>query len=459
MKRFDWRWLAVSSVLWAMVAGAQTRPQYGGTLRVMTHAAPTSLDPADMSQSDSVARRSLTLMMFDTLVAIDENGRLQPALATSWQASSGGRRWQFRLRRGVRFDDGILLTADIAASALRGANAAWKITNDAESVVIELDTEDAQFPAELALPRNAIAKRGTDGKVNGSGPFQAVEWDPGKKLALAATENYWGGRPFLDRIEVELGKSFRDQMTALQLGKADVVEVPPEQLHRLSSGIHSVSSQPAELLALVFARDAVSPEEKMLREALALSIERGSIRSVLLQGAGEPAGSILPNWISGYSFVFSTDADLPRARHECEQVKATTHSIPPWSLSYDASDLLARLLAERIALNARDAGISLQPTTATAADVRLTRIALSSSDPWVALSSVAAMTGVTLPKSKDGSVMDLYAAEETVLAGQRMIPLFHLPVSYATVTGVNDFRARADGGWNLSNAWLGSHGQ
>ena len=53
---------------------------------------------------------------------------------------------------------------------------------------------------------------------------------------------------------------------------------------------------------------------KSLRQALALSVERGSIRSVLLQGAGQPTASVLPNWMSGYGFVFPIDTDLPRAR-------------------------------------------------------------------------------------------------------------------------------------------------
>ena len=51
-------------------------------------AAPTSLDPADGAQADSFARRSLTMLMFDTLVTADDSGRVQSALATSWQASS-----------------------------------------------------------------------------------------------------------------------------------------------------------------------------------------------------------------------------------------------------------------------------------------------------------------------------------------------------------------------------------
>ena len=69
MKLSDWRWLVVSSVLFAaMAAGAETRPQYGGTLHVAMRAAPASLDPTDRSQADSFARRGLTRLMFDTLV-------------------------------------------------------------------------------------------------------------------------------------------------------------------------------------------------------------------------------------------------------------------------------------------------------------------------------------------------------------------------------------------------------
>jgi ABC-type transport system substrate-binding protein len=82
MKLFDWRWFVVSSVLVCTLA-AETRPQYGGTLHVAMHAAPASLDPADSTGSDSFARRSLTLLIFDTLVTSDENGRVQPSLAVS----------------------------------------------------------------------------------------------------------------------------------------------------------------------------------------------------------------------------------------------------------------------------------------------------------------------------------------------------------------------------------------
>ena len=463
MKLFDWRLLVVSSIMMiaALAAMAETRPQYGGVLHVSMRAAPTSLDPADLDlakpdplknmQPDSVAQRGLTMLMFDTLVATDETGRIQPGLATSWQASPGNQRWQFRIRRGVKFHDGTPLSAEIAAASLRVANPSWNVSADADTVVIEYSKSDAELLAELALPRNAILKRNPGGTPSGTGPFHVADWQPGKKLSLAAEENCWSGRPFLDAIEIEMGKSFRDQMTALELGKSDLVEVAPEQAHRISQeGRRLASSAPLELLALFFTRDAASPEEKLLHEALALSVERGSIRSVLLQGAGQPAAGILPNWMSGYGFVFPTDADLPRARHAREQVR----TVPTWTLGYDGSDPVARLLAERIALNARDAGLSLQPTPGATADLRLLRLPLAP-DPWIALTDVATLTG-TPAGTEGGSAEDLYAAEVALLATKRIIPLFHLPVSYAASANLNNWTLRSDGGWALADAWLGN---
>src|SRR5580700_10029239 len=454
MKRFGWQLLAVSSVIVAaLAAAAETRPQYGGTLHVAMRAAPASLDPADDTQPDSFARRSLTMLVFDTLVTMDESGRVQPALAASWAATSpaaGNQRWQFHIRRGVRFHDGTALSAEVAAASLRAANPAWNLSADGDTVVIERAEFEAELLAELALPRNAIVKRNAGGPPSGTGLFHVADWQAGKKLTLAADENCWRGRPFLDTIEIEMGKSFREQMTELEVGATDLVEVTPEQAHGISrAGRRLASTASVELLALVFSRDAASPEEKLLREALAWSVERGSIRSVLLQGAGQPAASILPNRMSGYGFVFSTDADLAQARQAREQAHAT----PIWTLSYDASDSLDRLLAERIALNAKDAGLTLQPTPSANADVRLVRIPLASPDPWVALANVATLAGAPARKS-GGSIEELYATERVVLEAQRVIPLFHLPVSYAATAALRDWTLRPDGSWALADAWL-----
>jgi ABC-type transport system substrate-binding protein len=456
MKRFAWQWVVVSSILLMAAAMAETRPQYGGTLRIAVHEAPTSLDPlavgANAAQSDSFAQRNLLALIFETLVTLDDRGRLHPGLATDWQAAPGNQRWQFRLRRGIRFHDGAALTAEIAASSLRTANPSWNVFTEGDSVIVERDKADPDLPAELALTRDSILKRNSIGKLNGTGAFHIEDWLPGKKLTLVAEEEHWWGRAFVDRIEVEMGINFHEQLVELETGKADLVEVAPEQGHRVTmEGRRVSSSQPMELVALVFAGDAQTPDEKLLRHALANSLERNSMRSASLQGAGQPAASILPNWMSGYEFTFSSDADLYRARHERAQVRTA----PNWTVGYDANDSVARLLVERIALNAKDAGLALQPTSLATADLRLVRIPLDTADPWIALSKATDMLGMAMPKRSGDTVEDLYSAERELLAGQRVIPLFHLPAEWASSPTLRDWRPGADGSWRLDDSWMG----
>jgi ABC-type transport system substrate-binding protein len=452
MKHFACHWLAVNSLFLCALARGETRPQYGGTLRVTTQAAPSTLDPADNRVPDSFARRSVTSLLFDTLVTWNA-GHAQPRLAESWQSSKGSQRWQFRLRHGVKFHDGTPLTSEIVAASLRFANPEWSVRSEGDSVIIDCDEPNPEMLAEVALSRNAIVKRDGEEKVSGTGPFHIVEWQPGKKLTLAAEEDCWRGRPFLDGVEIEMGRSFRDQATALEVGRADLVEVAPEQAHHFSPAKgRLLNSAPVELMALVFARDVSSPEEKVLREALGLSVERESIHSVLLQGAGQPTGSLLPTWISGFGFVFSSKAELQKARQLRDQV----HTARVWTIGYDGNDPLARLVVERIALNAKDAGLSLVLTTVGSSDLRLVRIPLASSDPWIALEGVAAQAGLSKSKNNGATAEELFAGEQATLAGQRLVPLFHLPVFYAASASLRDGALRTDGTLELASAWLGA---
>jgi peptide/nickel transport system substrate-binding protein len=412
---------------------------------------PMTLDPADRAQPDSIARRNLTRLMFDTLVTMDDRGRLQPALAVSWQASPGHQRWEFQLRRGVKFQDGSPLTAQAVAASIRAANPEWTVVPETDSVTIQRDAPDPSLPAHLARARNAITRRSEGGTLIGTGPFYLREWQPGKRLSLVANEDYWGGRPFLNGIEIELGKSGRDPLMALELGSLDLVELPPEQARRVGEGRRVASSLPLVLLALRFSREPKTPEQAKLRRALALSLDRSSIRNVVLQGAGEASGGILPGWLSGYAFVFPSAQDMGLARQLAGEVKPG----PAWTLAYDANDPLDHLIAERIALNAKDAGISVQVTTSSNADLRLERVPLASLNPWVAL-EVASLAGGPGYAARNGDSVDqLFNTESAQLSKQLLLPLFYLPASYASSSAVEDWSPHRDGTIDFGDIWFG----
>jgi ABC-type transport system substrate-binding protein len=438
------------SLLLATASPASTRPHYGGTLRVAIREAPASLDPVDLGQLGTLPLSSISRLIFDTLVTLDGRGQAQPGLSSSWRADPGDQRWQFIVRRGVSFHDGTAVTPDAVAASLRVANPNWKVFSAGEAVVIECEAPTSNLPVVLALPRYGIAKRSA-GKLSGSGSFAISAWDPSKKLTLTARDEYWGSRAFLDSIEIEMGKGFRDQMIALDLGKADIVEVAPEQTRRAQlDGRRLENSALAEWMALAFSRDKQSPEEGQLRQVLSFAIDRAAMNDVLLQGGGVPTATFLPDWITGYAFLFPAAADLLRAR----QLRSEVRAAPSWTLGYDASDSLARVIAERIALNARDAGLTLQTTNNATADLRLVRMALPSLDARVSLSELASKLGLPQPNFGTDPASSLYAAESALLQSQRVIPLLHLRTAVALSATVKGWQEDPDGGWHLENVWL-----
>src|SRR6185437_14324104 len=200
-------------------------------------------------------------------------------------------------------------------------------------------------------------------------------------------------------VVIAIGRSPRDQMLSLELGRLDGVELAAEQASGAVVGGRIVNSAPDELLAIVFSRDAQSPEKRRLRQALSLAIDRNLLNTVVLHSAGEPAGGLLPNWMTGYEFLFPTVLDRERTRQLHEGIKQAS----PWDLGYDQSDPAARVIAERIALNAQDAGLNVRLTATTAPDAQLVRIRLLSRDAQVALSHLAASLQLPVPDSRRAS--------------------------------------------------------
>jgi len=282
--------------------------------------------------------------------------------------------------------------------------------------------------------------------------FNLSAWEAGKRAVYAADENAAGGRPYLDSIEIQMGRTLRDQSTDLELGKADVVELGPNELRRQVAGRQVWSSSPVQVVALVFGPRV---EDARVREALALAVDRAAIHNVLLQRQGEISGALLPQWLSGEAFLFAPALDMAKARALVSGLPAAARTI-----SLTVSDAAWKPIADRIALNARDAGLVVPVTVQSGnADVRLVEVRLASSDPWRALAELAAELGSAAPAppepARAGTAEALYGAESGLLDGFHVIPLFHLPLLFGA-------GARVKGGpgvtplgeWHFENLWV-----
>ena len=465
-------------MLLAAAAYGGSRPRYGGTVRILLHDRVLSIDPLSDEDHPS-ARDRMAALTFENLTQIAAQGRLRPGLALSWHADQSKRAWQFRLRL-ANFHDGTVLTAADVAASLAKSNPAWKYSAvDRQTVSIETPYAVQQMPELLALPRYAIVKRQADGNnapiLIGTGSYKLNQWQAGEHAQFTANEDYWGGRPFPDSIEFQMGLSLREQLMDRQLGPFTATELSVDQIRNVEQNNQTVMlSRPADLLALVFpqpdsgGRPGKKPVDARVRQALGLTMNRAAISNVIFQRRAIPASGLLPQWLTGYEFMFSSVADMNRAK-ELRADAAAYVVISPISLAYDFADPLARLAAERIAVDAREAGITVQPyaeshinskaaRASINADAVLLRVPLQSLDPSVAmaarlddlglpLESVPAILGATRPE-------DLLEIERKLLESNRVLPVAHVPQVLWLNSTAHNWQQELNGAWDLDQLWM-----
>jgi ABC-type transport system substrate-binding protein len=479
MMRFLLQLFAISSLL-LLAAGAYggSRPRYGGTVRVLLHDRVLSIDPLS-DEDHPAARDRMAALTFETLTQIDAQGRLCPGLALSWHADQAKRTWQFRLRL-ANFHDGTVLTAADVAASLAKSNPAWKYSAaDRQTVSIETPFAVQQMPELLALPRYAIVKRQADGNnppiLIGTGSYRLTQWQAGEHAQFTANEDYWGGRPFPDSIEFQMGATLRDQLMDRQLGPFSATELSVDQIRNVEQNNQTVMlSRPADLLALVFlqpdsgGRPGKKPVDARVRQALGLTMNRAAISNVIFQRRAIPAAGLLPQWLTGYEFMFSGATDMNRAK-ELRADAAAYVVISPISLAYDFADPLARLAAERIAVDAREAGITVQPyaeshlyskvaRSSMNADAILLRVPLQSLDPSVALA--ARMDDLGLPLESTPAILgatrpeDLLEIERKLLESNRVLPVAHVPQVLWLNNTAHNWQQELNGAWNPDQLWM-----
>jgi peptide/nickel transport system substrate-binding protein len=187
-------------------------------LRIAIDHEPSHLDP---TLTDDAATQDVTFQnIFEGLTRLDESGAVQPGLARSWTTSPDGLSLTFALQPDVRFHDGTafdashavfsikrLLAGDSASphKALYAAIGDVVAPNPA-TVTLTLRQADAQMLHKLALadavmvaPESAFNNRA---QPIGTGPFDLLEWDNGKGIALERNEDYWGVHPLTTQVDI-----------------------------------------------------------------------------------------------------------------------------------------------------------------------------------------------------------------------------------------------------------------
>src|SRR5215469_3600789 len=493
MRSTGLRSLAVTSfillvlVLPRAVPGAN-RPKYGGTLRVEWQVVSVSLDPRDWKVGSTAAAEDerLATLIYDRLVTLDDYGRFQPALAAEWSHDAAEKNWQFKLRPGVKFSNGSSLTSSDVAKALQGLlPPPLQIIPGENNLTIRSSRPVPDLLEQLASGRCFVFRKNPDGSFLGTGPFYLAENIPAQPaeanpaalkpahLKFRANEEAWAGRPFVDTVEVTLGAPGLRQILDLQVGRADLVEIAPDLVRMArQDNLRVWRSAPATLLALRFDNSQHAASDDRLREAIDLALDRDTMANVLLQREAQPATALLPQWLTGYAFIFGSPMNLNRAR-EIRAALPTNEAgtAEPLRLRVDAPGDVMKLLGERVAVNARQANLAVQVTPhaaqanppaspnpgSVAAGLHLVAWHYDSLSPRAELEALVSQLYQkdafdTFPASADSD--KLYAEERRLLEQRRLLPLIALPDYVGIGPAVRNWSPAPWGEWRLADVWL-----
>jgi len=288
-------------------AAGQDKPRKGGHLVLGINNASTSdrLDPAAYSE---IYAYLIGAQIFNTLIELEEGGKLRPALAESWEPRNGATEWVFKLRKGVQFHNGKTLTAADVFYSLnhhRGpqSKSAVKVYLDSVTdlretapgeITISLKEPNADLPYLLTDVHFGITPDGADfDKGIGTGAFILEDFQPGVRTLVRRNPNYWDStRGHVDSVETLAFNDSTARIAALLSGKIHIANrVDPKLLGKISnsSKFKVYRSQDSEILTLPGRADHKPFDNKDARLALKYGIDRQQILKSVLSGIGSVA--------------------------------------------------------------------------------------------------------------------------------------------------------------------------
>src|SRR5438093_832751 len=302
-------------------AAATAGPDGQMTWAVHVSLAPTWFDPAETP--GVITPFMFLYALHDALVKPMPGNPMAPSLAESWSASRDGLTYEFVLRKGVRFHNGDLLTADDVKFSFERYRGAGASALKARVVSVEaVDASRVRFrlrqpwpdfmtfygtPATGAawvVPRKYVERVGDDGFKKapvGAGPYRFVSFTPGVELVLEAFEQYWRKAPSVKRLVLKAVPDEATRLAMLKRGEADVVYSIRGELAEELQRTPGLTLKPAVIQApqwvnLLDQWDPKSPwHDRRVRLAANLAIDRKAINQAVTLGFSRITWSIIPD--------------------------------------------------------------------------------------------------------------------------------------------------------------------
>ncbi len=316
---------------------------------------------------------------------------LTPGLATSWDASDGGKTWTFHIRKGMTWSDGKPITSADARwtytqmltnEAMSQANGSL-VTNfkqvlapDPHTLVIKMKSPTAVNPGVTIpiVPKHVWGKLknpatfANDKDVVGSGPYVLESYEPSQQVVLKANPHFWRGRPKLDGVTYVNFKNTDAAVQALKSGDIDVIgdlggglTVPQFNALKAQKNITLNSAKGTRFVGLGVNPGATTRDgtpmgdgnpvlkDPVVRRAIRQAINIPALMKTMLQGHGTLATSFVPavyttwHWHPDKSQLATYDPDAANAALDEAGYERGPNGI---RLDRDGKPIVLRLLGD-----------------------------------------------------------------------------------------------------------------
>ena len=297
--------LMAASTLYASSARAE-EPKRGGHLKlgIAGGASTDSLDPALASGSFAFL---VSHSWGDTLIETHpQTGEALPNLAEAWEPSADAKVWRFKIRQGVKFQDGTpMTTADCVATLRRHADeksqsgaagllsSFEKIEEQGGDLVISLDAPNADLPLILTDYHLMVQPKGgveAPMAAIGTGPYKLTDYQAGVRTAFQKNADDWrSDRGFVDTFEMIAMNDATARVAALSSGQLDFVDMIDAKtvpLLQRAPTVQILTSKGKGFYAFLMHCDTAPFDNNDLRLALKYAIDREAMLKQILGGYG-----------------------------------------------------------------------------------------------------------------------------------------------------------------------------
>ena len=295
---------------------------------------PETLDPALNSAVDG---GNMLITLFETLLIIDQDNKVQPGQAEKYEVSPDGLTWTFTMRDGLKWSDGTDLNAkdfeytfkriadtNVAApyaetvigmiegykDAIDSKNPEKlnvKASEDGKTLTIKLAYPCSYFDKIVAFGTMSPVQKATVEKNGDSwatkpetyvcnGPYTITEWTPSEKIVCKKNENYKGGwdssKIVNDKLTFLLLEDSSASYTAYTGGTAQLIkDVPTEEIPTLKKDKKDEFNVDPILGTYYLSMNLNKApfNNKNVRKALSLAIDRDYVANTVMQGTYTPA--------------------------------------------------------------------------------------------------------------------------------------------------------------------------